>query len=212
MAITFPRSDIFTSANFVTQSFRILQRQEISRQANGVSRGKDLGTGIWTASWTTAIQTHEEAVNFEAIINSLDGVVNGFYAGDLRREYPLLDPTGSVLGSSAVKIHTVSSAVSWRLKGLPVGYVISRGDYMSYDYGSPSVRALVQAMESATADAFGVTPEFVVRSELRAGTVPDLNVTLKKPTAMFRLIPDGFDPRMDSLLHGSSTFSAMQAL
>src|SRR5216683_2003890 len=88
MAITFPRTDIITSVRYAAQSFGLVSRQELSGQTNGVVRGKDLGSALWQASYTTVEMLNRDALAFEAALNSLDGLTNPFEAGDLRNRYP----------------------------------------------------------------------------------------------------------------------------
>src|SRR5664279_857782 len=128
MAITFPRTDILTSVLSADQTFTLVSRQEISGQANGVIRGKDLGSALWQASYTTTEMVNADTLAFEAALNSLDGLTNPFEAGDLRNRYPRNYPTGSFT-DSGVLATVGSNNKSLSISGLPASFVISAGDY-----------------------------------------------------------------------------------
>jgi hypothetical protein len=211
MAITFPRADVFTSIEFAEQKWRLVSRQELSRQANGVTRGKDFGSALWFAEWRTVNLKNMDSVEAEAILNSLDGTVNGFYAHDLRRPYPASDPDGSFTDSG--EIHSVGLDLkSLKLKSLPNGFVLTRGDYLAFDYGAGPSRALHQVMEATTADGGGTTAFFEVRPHIRPGAEADIAVTLKKPSALMRLDPGSLDQVAGGTWFGNVTFRAFQSL
>lgn len=211
MAISYPRTDLFTSRGFTQASFDLLQRQESSRTAGGDAIGKDLGPGLWVGEWTTVPSAFDDAVTYEAMLRSLDGVIGTFNAYDLRRPYPKANPSGSFTDSGAIA--SVQSAKALTLKSLPAGFVISVGDYFHFDYGSnPTNRALHQAMEAVTADGSGDTTSFEVRPHIRTGAVADIAVKFKLPSARFRLEPRGVTPSMQGGLFGSVTFRAVQAV
>src|SRR5882724_1815525 len=156
MALTYPRTDIITSVRYADQVLSLKSRQEMSTQSDGAVRGKDLGSALWTVEYTTVQMRCDAGVTFEAKLNSLDGVINAFEAGDLRRPYPLNYQSG--VFSDAGQINSINAnnkAVSF--KNLPAGFVLSVGDYFHFDYGGK--RALHQLMESVTANGSGITSE-----------------------------------------------------
>jgi hypothetical protein len=98
------------------------------------------------------------------------------------------------------------------LSGLPAGYVITMGDYLHVDYGTPSRRALLQASEGATANGSGVTGEFEVRPHLRPGIATALAVTLKKPAAKVKIVPGSVRIETVTTLLSQLRFTARQTL
>lgn len=212
MTITFPRGDIFTVGKFNTQSFNLKHRSELSRHASGWSRPKDLGYPLWVGSWGTVERKNDFAIELEAIIRSMDDGIHGFLAGDLRRQYPKAYPTGAFTDSGQLDAATTGSQA--KIKSLPAGFVITRGDYFCFDYtiGSVTYRAYHQAMESVTASGAGLTALFDVRPYIISGWAASAPVTFKKPTACFKLDPGSFDPEAVSVITSSGKFSAYQSL
>lgn len=188
MSLTFPRTDIITPERFVQISFDLMSRQELSRTAGGLTRGKDLGPALWRVQYTVRPQRAFEAVDLEAMLHSLDGIINGFAAFDFRRKYPrhhfdgLFNDTGTIKALG-------SDNKSLSLQDLDPGFQLSRGDYLAIGNGeSPDYSgALYQSMETVTADGMGDTVEFEVRPHIRTGPTAGNAVTLKNPKAYFTL-------------------------
>lgn len=214
MVVAFPRSDVFSGVRFAPDGYRfqLMQRQEFSRQANGITRGKDFGSALWIANYSTLPLDIDDALDFEAILNSLDGVLGSFYAGDLRRPYPRLDPKGeAIAGSNPQLLRIGTSGKAIALSGVPVGYTLSRGDYLSFDYGAGPSRAYHQVMEATVvADANGETPNFEIRPHIRPGAMVGAPVTLAKPTAVMSLLPGSIEQRMIDGINTVISFQAIQ--
>jgi len=190
MSLTFPRADIMSMVGYApaTKPLQLLERQELSRQAGGITLAKDFGPALWLGDFTTVALSHAAAVAFEAALHSLDGAIRLFEAGDLRNgSMPLYYPTG-VFSDTGV-IHSLDSATSMSLASLPASFHLSAGDFLSFDYGSPSSRALHQVMESVVANGSGQTAVFEVRPQIRAGAVTSTAVKLKTPRGLFTLVP-----------------------
>lgn len=211
MAISFPRTDIMSAVAWEDQGWDLRERQELSRQANGITRGKSFGSALWTMAPRTVSLANELAVDYEAMLHSLDGVIGSFYAGDLRRPYPKEHADGDFTETSAA-IHTIdANNKAVRIDGLPVAFIISRGDYFSITptAGTP---ALYQAMETVTVDGAGISPLFEVRPHLRPGTAVDDVVSFKVPVAVFGLDPSSIESRRMGALHSAISFRAVQLL
>jgi hypothetical protein len=209
MALTFPRTDILTSVAFEDQSFKLQTRQEYSRTSGGRTIGKDLGPALWMARYTTVPLPNDDALAFEAALNSLDGVIFPFEAGDLRRIYPRSKPDGSFSDTGVIATLNVNNK-AMSLSGLDAGMVLSPGDYLSFDYGDS--RALHQLVEGATANGFGTTPQFEVRPYIRAGATVGEAVRLKRPSGLFTLMPNTIESRLNGAIHSVVSFQAIQAL
>lgn len=206
MALTFPRTDILTSVE--DQTFQLMSRQELSRQADGRTIGKDLGSAIWMVSYTTIPMYNDDALAYEAALNSLDGTVNTFEAADVRRLYPRQYPTGSCNNGNLASVNANNKALS--LSGLAAGQIVSAGDYLSFNYGS-SV-ALHQAVETITANGSGLTGEFEVRPHIRPGWTlsPSTSVKLKLPRGIFTLVPGSVSSKINSSVTSKISFQAVQ--
>lgn len=211
MTIAFPRTDILAPFLYATQSFRLVSRQETSTQASGVVRGKDLGSALWMADYSTFALPNDDALTLEAKLNSLDGVIGVFEAGDVRRSYPKAHP-GGAFGDTA-KLNSVDASTrAISLKGLDAGFQLSVGDYLAFDYGGS--RALHQVMEDIAADGTGLTGLFEVRPHVRPGYVlsPNTAVTLKQPKGRFTLLPGSISTASQGPVFSVVSFKAAQYL
>ncbi len=210
MSISFPRSDILTLVGFEQpMSFEPVSQQEQSRLSIGTTIGKDLGPALWFATYTTEELHNDVMVDYQAVLASLDGIVNPFEAWDLRRPAPRLYPGGAGANDGVLaSVNANSKALT--LSGLSAGQVISRGDYLSFDYSGG--RALHQVMETVTASGGGVSPEFEVRPHLRAGWSLSTAVNVKAPRGIFILAPGSVTPTQTRGKFGRLTFKAVQAL
>ncbi|MET4199060.1 hypothetical protein ABIA95_003060 [Bradyrhizobium sp. LA8.1] len=210
MAITYPRADVLTLVGFTTPfTFEPISQQELSRLSIGTTIGKDLGPALWFGSYTTEELHNDTMVDYQAVLTSLDGVINAFEAWDLRRPAPRLYPGGSAAANGVLAtVNANNKALS--LSGLNPGQVISRGDYLSFDYTGG--RALHQAMETVTANGAGVTAQFDVRPHLRAGWTLSTAVTLKAPRGMFTLMPKSVVPTQTRGKFGRLAFQIGQVL
>jgi hypothetical protein len=211
MTITFPRTDILTAVRFADQTLTLVSRQELSTMANGSVRGKDFGPALWSVQYKTVPLNSNLGVTYEAMLNSLDGVIHPFEAGDLRRKYPLAYPTGAFTDSGQINsINANNKAVSF--KNLPANFALSVGDYFSFDYsnGTGTCRALHQIMESVTANSGGTTTEVEIRPFLRPGLTVSTPVTFKTPRGRFTLLPNSVTPVLSTGFLTTVTFKAVQ--
>lgn len=189
---------------YADQTFRLVQRQELSRTAGGQTYGKDLGPALWFADYTTAPLPADVALDFEARLNALNGVIGTFEAYDLRRAYPRAHSDGDFIDGG--KINSVNGA-KISLKDLPPGLHLSVGDYVSLEVQGR--RVLHQVVEAATADGSGVTAEFEVQPAPWPGTAIDIAVTLKRPSCRMALLPQSITTRTAGL-HTTISFKAGQ--
>lgn len=207
MTITYPITDILTAVAFQDQTFQPQFRQELSRTAIGRTIGKDLGPALWVATYKTIGLDADDALAYEAKLNSLDGVIHDFEAFDLRRRFPRAHPDGA-FNDDGVLASVNASNRALTLSGLDAGQTISAGDYLAFDYGGS--RALHQALETAVANGSGETPEFEVRPHVRPGYVLNNAVTLKTPRGRFSLAPGSVTTALQDGLFTVVSFQAVQ--
>ncbi len=108
--------------------------------------------------------------------------------------YPRHRPKARAMATVATPTGQINSLPSDNrlitLKALTAGFVITRGDWLSFLYGSSPVRyALHQAVESLTANGSGVTGQFEVIPPIRPGAAVDANVRLNKPWCKAVMVP-----------------------
>lgn len=212
MTISFPRTDIMSLVRYSadTQPLQLVSRQEQSRLASGATRGKDLGPALWLGNFTTAPLPNDDASAFEAVLDSLDGIIQPFEACDLRRNLPRAHPDGVCNDGVLLSVNANNKALS--LSGLAAGQVVSVGDFLSFDFGTN--RALHRVAETVTANSSGETAEFEVRPHIRPGWTlsPATAVTLKNPRGIFVMLPGSVSPKTNGGLHTVVSFQAMQYL
>lgn len=186
MALSFPLSiDDFADTLLVQRATCTLPEQlQQSRTAGGEQLSADMGERLWTGRIDLGKMTRSEIGRPEVLIETLKQAGRSFHMFDRRRPYPLLDPTGAVLGTSSVSILALGADPrELSLAGLPAGYTLSAGDYLSFAYTSLSItrQALHRVVNSTvTASGAGETPLFEVIPALRPGAAAAAPVTLKK--------------------------------
>jgi hypothetical protein len=203
---------VFENYRWTIDRFEPFERQEYSRTADGVTRGKSFGESLWRIAATSQPMFQADLLTLRAKLDQLDGVVNRFLFGDRRRRYPynysdgVFGDTGSILTVNADNIRL-------SLTGLDFGFQIKAGDYLAFQYAGGSY-ALHRAAEDAVAGTGGATPEFKVRPHIRPGIVssPMPAVTLKNPMCLFALDPDSIKENKIDAQHWSLSFSGVQII
>ncbi|CEG09489.1 hypothetical protein BN961_02915 [Afipia felis] len=185
---------IFDSVGYADQVFQLVSRQELSRTAGGQTFGKDLGPALWSAEYTTAPMTADDALSFEASLNALNGVIGEFEAYDLRRPYPRAHADGDFADEAEI---LSASGAKIALANLPEGFQLSPGDYLSLEVQGR--RVLHQVVEAATSDSDGETGEFAVRPPPWPGTDEGAPVTLKKPSCRLAMLPQSITQKISGL-------------
>ena len=196
-------------------AFDLGEAMENNRTAGGQQMSADLGERLWQGRVTLGRLTQAEADEVEPLIELLRQAGRSFIASDLRRPAPRIDPAGAFIGSAAVTMTAVSSdRRQVTLAGAPAGYVLSRGDYIGFSYGSGPVRhALHRLVETVTANASGVFPAAEVVPAVRLGTTPPHAVTLVHPFCKAVIVPGSFAPgRARRGLSEGLSFSFVQSL
>jgi len=172
-------------------TFRLSHPQEHTRLGDGTVISASLGAALWTGSIRLAQANHPRHAQMEALIGLVDQPGATFLCHDPRQIGPASDPTGSILGSRTVTIHSVASNMrELRLTGLSSGYVLSPGDMLGFQYGSTPVRhALHRIVVGGAASSSGLTPMLELVPNLRPGAVAGLTVSLIRPACKARLLP-----------------------
>lgn len=155
-----------------------------SRTAGGEQLTADLAERLWTGRIAIAPQQKHEVGQQEVLVSLLGQAGRTFLMYDRRRPNPLLDPTGSILGAASVTILALGADPrELSLTGLPAGYTLSRGDYLSFAYTSLAVsrQALHRVVDATVvANGSGQTALFEVEPFIRPGAVAGAAVTLRK--------------------------------
>lgn len=212
MTITYPlpAANFFDLLKLQDCMMMVQPVQESSQLARGDYLVKDLGPSLWVATFRTISMTADDAMDVQAMIESLRGSLMTFHAYNVRRPFPKSDPTGSIIGANVVQVNAISSdRRSLQVKGLTAGYVLTRGDCVAVTYGLQRSVAYHRVLETNTADGTGLSPFFDVEPAIRQGMAANDVVTLKKPTVQMCLVPRSFQPQSENIFT-SFSFSAFQ--
>lgn len=216
MAPVFPlATDVFQDTiNVAAAAFRLRDNQELSGLGSGQIIGADLAHPLWTADVRLFPAFSDDAVDIQAMVERLDGVLRTFYLYDPRTSHPRADPDGSILGAATPTIASLNvDNKAMAVGGLPAGYVLSRGDMLAFDYADPARRALHRIEEPVTADGAGLTTQFEVRPHLRTGVETGLLVSLIKPAARMIIVPGSYQATVsDDYGTTSISFTALQSI
>lgn len=210
---TLPITDLADLLPIVSGIWEPIYQQETSGTGAGEMLAADLGPMLWGASVETAPMYLDEAKQLRARILLLNGSIGTFYFWSPEAKGPQSDPTGTILGASTVTIESVGADNhSLAFNGLPAGYELTIGDMLDVDYGSPTRRALFALTESGEASSGGVTAELEVRPHIRPGIAAGAAVTLIKPAAKVKVMPDTLSIENQGGLHASLRFQVRQTL
>lgn len=126
----------------------------------------------------------------EGLLRILQGPGCSFLIEAHKRPCPLQDPNGGILGGASPVIASLpSGGRSLTLSGLPAGYRLSPGDFLSWTRDTPVRHELAEVLTAAVADGSGVVPEFDVSPGVRPGVVVGAAVTLVRPVFRAVIVP-----------------------
>jgi hypothetical protein len=193
MALTYPLS-IATFADILLvrrSTFHLPEQVQMDRTAGGEQLTADMGERLWQGEIELGTLLRTETGRIEVLVDLLRPAGRSFMLYDHRRAYPLLDPTGSILGASTPTILALGGDPrELSLAGLPAGYTLSAGDYLAFSYGTTPVRFALHRVvpQTVVANGSGQTAVFEVTPAIRPGAAAGAAVTLKKPACKAVLI------------------------
>ena len=209
MALTFPvpATQFWGLLPISSLTFDLPETVTASRTRGGEVLMAEVGARLWGGEVRLDLMTADEATAIQPLLEALRGAGRPFVAYHPLRAFPARDPRGTTLGAAAVKIASLPSARELTLKGLPAGYVLTRGDFLAYNYAAnPARYALHRIVSTVTASGTGITPAIEVVPPLRGGAV-DTPVNLGKPACKALIVPGTVDPgttRRGGLVEGAS--------
>lgn len=173
------------------------------------------GTRLWTGQVNFARRTARETRRTEAILSELCEAGASFLIFPSDAPYPRNDPTGTILGTATPVISAVyANSREVAISGLPPGYVLDQGDFLSFPYGSnPTRQALHQVVRPRTADASGAISFLQLTPRVRPGLATGTAVTLKRPVCKAIVRPRSHQPASFARVHGEGLgFEFLQTL
>lgn len=204
MALTFPRSvaSFWGELRLTEFSFVLEAYQAVSGTRGGEILTSAVAEPKWRIEASVVTMTLSEAEIWRARINALvmRGSDGTFLACDTRRAGPLFDRDGDAIEGFAPTVLGVSGRRGLRFTGLPAGYQITTGDYLSVAYGVNPVRyAYMQAAETVVANGDGQTSFIDVTPFVKTGVIAGRPVEFVN--APVKMMIREFDPGSTGLLH-----------
>lgn len=192
MAISYPLSlsQFWELCHFQEYAWDLMRFEASHQRKDGKIIATRNGTPKWGGSGALRPEAHiQKSLKLSAQFGKLRGSIGTFLAYDMRRPYPLLDPLGTLLTGFSPVLYDISvDRDRIRLAGLPNGYTISTGDYISIPHDGTFV--LVRAMDDSVAIS-GTTPLFYVEDFIPLPVNDGGAVNLIKPVCVCRLQPGG---------------------
>lgn len=219
MPVTFPMpyAEFLGALPVKSVEFDLPEAVEMSRTAGGDLLVAAIGARLWQGEVMLGKLNPWEAQDAQALIDLMRGAGSSFLATHTRYPFPRQDPTGSILGASTVQIAALdgTDARLISLKGLPVGYALSRGDMLSFTYGATPLRYALHRVQDAqiTADGSGVTPVFEVLPHIAPSAQVDAAVTLARPHCKAIIVPESTQTgRQSRFMRDGMSFRFLQTL
>lgn len=187
MPLSYPlsREVFFDALPAASVTFDLGENVDLAATRGGEQLAAEAGERLWQGEVALGRLLRAETGRPEVLVDLIRQPGRSFMAYDRRRPAPLADPAGAVLGGATPTIFALngSDAREMRLAGLPSGYVLSAGDYLSFAYGASPVRqALHRVVDPlVTADTSGQTPFFEVIPAIRPGAAAGAAVQLVRP-------------------------------
>lgn len=193
-------------------SLELSANQEQATDSGGRVYVRNFSDPLWKMSAQTKRLSPNALDEWRARLDALENGLVTFKAFALSRAYPIAYPngawpTGGSFSGTTAQVHTVGADnKSLRVKGLPAGFVLSRGDMIQV--GDTD---LYRLMETATADGGGITPSFEVRPHLWDGIAVNDAVSVKRPACLMVLVPGSVQAAADTSGRGAVSFQAIEA-
>lgn len=217
MAITFPRS-IPDEFRILASSFVLQPMIEVTPVRNGGQVSADLGPSLWSASVRSAQLTMDRIGVVRAWYNTLQSIET-FWGFDYYRQFPYeyrrthfagLTVGGNPYTGLGRLTAVASNSKQISLDELPNGFVITAGDYVSWDYASGTKTALHQFVQTVTLPGGSVT-EIEVRPHVRTGWSTNQGVRMHRPAARMIIVPGSYQETIERGL-GVISCQAIQVL
>ena len=192
MAQTFPLAvEFFAGLPVAECTMDLPSVMQVSRTRGGSITTAKLSERLWTAQVTLAQMRHRVAGGVEAQLSALAEPARSLLIHALPYLGPAYDPGAVLLSGASPALHTISGDLrEIRISGLPIGFEMTAGDFLSFAYGSSPVRyAFHRVVVGATADAAGLTPLIEVTPALSPGATTSAAVVLDRPFFRAILMP-----------------------
>jgi hypothetical protein len=207
MALSFPLnlSDFLETFKIAGLTIRLGEALIVNRTGGGELIRSDYGSRLWEGSITIASQRNATIEDVMSLVYRLQDGNGSFMIHPIHKQGPaalsalgewfllrgVVNARGIWIDSETAQINSLPvNARTITLKGLDPGFVITRGDFLSFTYlSSPTRHAFHQAVESVAANSSGVTGPFEVMPPIRPGAAVDAVVRLHRPQLKAIMVP-----------------------
>lgn len=161
MAITFPRAFPLNGCFTENGAFDLDRAQSHNPTGGGSPDVVEIADPLWSGEWRTRSLSRAEFAEWDAWLTSLRGGLRLFKGRPNRHRWPLAYPRGfsgltvsaSPFSGSGVLDTIGAGRDTVTIASLPVGFVLSVGDWFSIPVGSR--QRLHRILEGGTADGSG---------------------------------------------------------
>ncbi|SEI10142.1 hypothetical protein [Paracoccus alkenifer] len=206
MALTYPYplADFCDGLRAISVVMTLRRHDEQSGGGDGRFWTAELAPPLWSAEVALAARPAPLARELDARIDGLNGSSGTFLFSDPSYR----GPAGGSAGLTAVTLSGISAdrgAVA--LAGLPAGFVITAGDFLSIDYG-PGRVYFGRFAEGAVANGSGAIAQREIRPHLPMTITAGAAVELARPRFKAFIPPGGYKPFNYVLPHGEIAVGA----
>lgn len=215
MATTYPiaTADLVDLLLVETATFALEDNQEVSGTGGGELIAADLGPPLWSAEVSTVAADIETIEQLRARFLLLGGAVGSFLLYDPRRPNVATDPTGALLAAATLTIHAIGAdRDEITIAGLPIGFVVPDGAFLSVTAGSPARTYFGQIAMGATANGDGRAGPMPLRPHLRPWIATGQAVKLNTPVMKVKLLPRSLSVAQVTSVTHRLRFTARQTL
>jgi hypothetical protein len=216
MALTFPLStgSFWNGLAKVSYTPRLDEAVQFNETQGGEVLSADYGVRLWRADITVRANTYLTLDRVVAKAELIQQAGASFNVTHAWRDGPQADPTGSILGAATPQITNVNANMrDVTIGSLPVGYVLTEGDYIGWSYGSPARTAFHRIITGGTANGGGVAGSIELSPAVRLGYSVPFNVDLIRPRFKAVYVPGSYSPPSQSrAVRTELSFSLRQTL
>lgn len=200
MPISYPVDFLLSWPGWETE-FKLMHRNEVSRQAGGATRVKDMGTALWRGQWETKTLQPNAFDYWQAMLETLEDGAGTFYGFKLARRWPSAHANGTGVPGSVTVGTIADDRASLSLSGAS-GLTLNIGDMISV--GTGLYRCVQGSVNGA---AFGVRPYLLPDAD--SGNA----VRVGNPRCLMRMEPKSLQATVDKGTgNGTLAFAAWQSL
>jgi hypothetical protein len=215
MTISFPFSAtaFFGRLKFTEFQISVPPMMETNETEGGEIISVEHGPQLWSGSATCIIQPYADGAKTVALFETLLRSDASFHAYDSLRQWPQRDAKGLAIANKSPKVSPVAgNARGLRLSGFPVGYKMTAGDLLSFNYGSNPTRiGLHRVVSTEYADSSGDITSLEVHPPVRPGLANNTALRLAPATCKAKLT--SYDPPTSTLSRRAEiSFSWRQTL